>query len=180
VSLSSSSAKFSTTSTYQLSSAASAGTYTFSSVRIISAGAFTIAATATASTAATTFTTDTTASLQITNYVTAIALSMASTTVTQFIYFTLTATLTAEDGTAFTGACTVTLTESSNTLSGTKTAANSAGTATFSSIYFNALGSSRSIVATCPATGGYSAVTQTQSGITVVSLVLALSFTAVI
>ena len=117
--------------------------------------------------------------LTITNYVNSITLSASTTTPTMNFYFTLTASLYGQDSAAYTGSCTVTLTESTSSLSGTLTASNSAGTATFSTIYFTSVGQ-KTITATCPAYNSYSQVTQTIA-ITVQSLILSITtFTAVI
>lgn len=97
--------------------------------------------------------------------------SPASTTSpTMNFNFVLTATLLGEDGTAFTGSCTVTLTESVGNLQGELSKSNSGGTATFT-VYFNAIVTNRVIKAGCPASGSYLAVSATIS-ISTVALIM--------
>jgi hypothetical protein len=100
-------------------------------------------------------------------------------TPTMNFLFTITATLKGEDTTAFTGACTVGLSESAAVLTGELSKANSGGTATFS-VYFLAVTSNRIITASCPASGSYPLVSTT---ITLTSLTLILkigSFTPIV
>ena len=71
--------------------------------------------------------------------------------------FIVAAILTGEDSNAFTGSCTVSLT--STNLFGTLSVTTTSGTATFS-VYFTTIGS-KTITATCPASGSSPAVTAT-------------------
>ena len=153
----------------------SAGLLSLASLRIISGGTFTIQASATS------ITTGTSSSLTIANYVHSMTLtSPASTTSpTMNFNFVLTATLLAEDGTAFTGSCTVTLTESAGNLQGELSKANSGGTAAFT-VYFNAIVTSRSIKAECPASGSYTAVSATISISTVAMIMKIGAFTPIV
>lgn len=153
------------------SGSTASGVLTLSSLRILTAGSFTM-------TAASTSVTSATKALTIVNYVYTITLSSTTTTPSVNFSFTITATLKGEDGNAFTGTCTVTLTESTSSLVGTTSNAITGGTGTFS-VYLNSAGA-KSIVATCPASGSSPAVTQTISITALTNILKITSFTAVI
>jgi hypothetical protein len=96
--------------------------------------------------------------------------------------FTLSITLKNEDTSSFTGSCTVSITESSNSLvaaSGSLSVANSAGSASLS-VYLTSTGS-KTITASCPASGNFAAVSATVT-VTGQALLLKINsaFTAVI
>ena len=154
------------------SQATSSGLATFANLRILSAGTFTITASSTG------ITSITTSSVIISNYAYSIALVTSTSTPSKNFSFTITATLTGEDGAAFTGSCTVALAENGgNTIYGSPSATSTTGTVGLS-IYFIVTGS-MAITATCPAYNAYPAVTSTIS-VNVQTIILQItSFTPV-
>ena len=85
--------------------------------------------------------------------------------------FSISIGLFGEDGGAFTGSCVITLTESTSSLAGTLS--NTITGSGSLSVYLNSIGS-KSIVATCPASGANTVKTQTIA-ITCLTLILKLT-----
>lgn len=139
------------------------GVITFSSLRIVSSGTFSIVASCTNIISATSVSTT------VANYVYTITLSATCTSCSMNFANTITANLFGEDTLAFTGSCTVALTDSTSSIQGTTSVTITTGTATFA-VYFNSIGS-KSVVATCPASGSSPAVTQTIA-ITITTLIV--------
>lgn len=93
--------------------------------------------------------------------------------------FTLTATLLGEDSQPYTGTCTVSLTESTSTLTGALSSSNSAGQATFS-VYFTSAGANKIITASCPAYNSYPLVSTTLTLTSLIQLLKIGSFSPVV
>lgn len=156
-----------------LTGSTSSGVITFSNLRILSRGTYTITASSSAITSAVT------SSFSVVNYVYGIALTTSNASPSVNFLFTVTATLTGEDTAAFLGTCILSLTESAgNIISGTTSATITTGTGTLP-IYFITAGS-RTVLATCPASGSSPAVTGSV-GVNVLTLVLKMtSFTPIV
>lgn len=147
------------------------GQAVFSSLRILSAGSFYISGSSSGLTSVTT-----SSSVTITNYVYTITLTSSSSTPSVNFAFVITASLKGEDTNTFTGVCSMTLSESGSTLSGTVSGSVSGGSGTFS-VYFTSPGD-KTVVATCPSVGSSPAVTA-NIALTALSLKIILSsFTA--
>ena len=139
------------------------GVITFTSLRILSQNTFTLTASSTGVTSAVS------TSFSVVNYAFTITLTTSNSSPSRNFAFTITATINGEDGNAFTGACTLGLTESTSAMLGTTTATTSTGTATLS-IYMVSLGQ-KTITGTCPASGSSPAVSSTVA-VTVVTCIL--------
>ena len=142
------------------------GERTFSSIRILSAGTFTL----TASSAG--ITDGVFASpLQISNYPFSMSIVQNVTTTSVNFMFQLDISLSTEDLLLSASACLVTLTESSGCLNG-DTSLSVTGSRSFK-VYCSSDGS-KTITATCPASGSYPAVTSSVT-ITLQTLTLAIT-----
>ena len=141
-----------------------------SSLRILSANTFTLTASSTGITSAT-------ASLTIVNYVYTISLTATPSIISVDFDLSIAATLKGEDNNLFTGTCVIGLTESTSSLQGTTSQSITGGTGSFS-IYFTSVGT-KSVVATCSASGSSPAVTQTVSVTVQSNSIKITSFTAV-
>ena len=127
------------------------GIATFSNIRILSAGTFNIVGSCTNMISATSIL------ATVTNYAYTMTASSSNSSPTKNFSFTVTVILSGEDTNTFTGSCTVSLTGTN--LAGTLSDTTSTGTATFS-VYITTTGS-KTITATCPASGSSPAVTAT-------------------
>ena len=152
------------------SGSTSAGILSLSSLRILSANTFTLTASSTGITSAT-------ASLTIVNYVYTISLTATPSTVSVDFSLSIAVTLKGEDTNLFSGTCVIGLTESTSSLQGTTSQSITGGTGSFS-IYFTSVGT-KSVVATCSASGSSPAVTQTVSVTVQSNSIKITSFTAV-
>jgi len=146
------------------------GFKTFSNLRILTWNTFTLTASSTSITSA--------VSAQFTtiNYVHTIAITSSTSTPSVNFAFTLTFTIKGEDTNAFTGVCSLSLSESGNSLAGSLTGNISGGSGNLV-VYFTTSGS-KTVVATCPSVSPSSAVTATIN-LTALKLKLVItSFTA--
>ena len=146
-----------------VSSSTSSGVISFTPLRILTWNTFTLTAQSASITSAVT------AQFTTTNYVHTIGITTSDSTPSMNFAFTLTITLKGEDTNAFTGTCVIALTESTSSLAGTTSSSITGGTGQMS-VYFTSTGS-KTITATCPASGSNTDKTQTIS-ITVQSLII--------
>lgn len=115
----------------------SSGEKTYTGLRVLSSGTFYIEATA-----IDLVTGSTTSTVVVTNYVTSITLVTSNSTPSKNFGVTITATLKGEDNNAFTGICTLSLSDSLNAMtaySGSFSQSNNAGTVIFYA-YFTSVG----------------------------------------
>lgn len=147
------------------------GQANFSGLRILSAGTFFISASSTSLISVTTST-----SVPIINYVYSMTITSSTLTPSVNFAFTLSFSLKGEDQNAFTGVCSLSLSESTNTIAGTLTGSISNGSGSLI-VYFTTSGS-KTVTGTCPSIDSSPAVTSTIS-LTALSLKLVISsFTA--
>ena len=152
------------------SGSTTSGVLTLSSLRILSWNTYTLTASSTNITPAVS------TSFTNINYVHTITMSSSNTSPTVNFAFTITVNLFGEDTNAFTGSCAITLTESTSSLAGTTSyTISTTGTYGFS-VYLTTVGS-KSIVATCPASGSNTQKTQSIT-ITALTLILKISPTS--
>ena len=149
------------------SGATTSGVLVLSSLRILTWNTYTLTASSTGITSAVS------TSFTNINYVHTITMSTSNSSPTVNFAFTITVNLFGEDANAFTGSCVITLTESTSSLSGTTSyTISTTGTYGFS-VYLTTVGT-KSIVATCPASGSNTQKTQSIS-ITALTLILKIS-----
>lgn len=147
----------------------SSGTATFTNLRILSAGSLSIQATCTDMVSVTSIQTT------ITNYAYQITLSSTNLSPTVNFLFTLSITIKGEDLALFKGSCAITLTGSN--LAGALTGSTSTGQLSLQP-YFTTTGS-KTITATCPASGSSPSVSGQLSFTVLVQVLKITSFTAV-
>ena len=147
----------------------SSGIITFSTLRILSRNTYTLGASSTGITSATS------SSFTVVNYAYTVTLATSNSSPSVNFAFTITVTIKGEDGNAFTGSCTLSLTESTSSLGGTTSITTTTGSGTLS-VYLTSTGI-KTITGTCPLSGSSPAVSGTITETVTTEILQITSFT---